>query len=79
MTARLDRMVLTVLKDKHAGIVGPHTTAEHCFVALASNRYDLLPAAYDDPVVAWIRLDCEQRRKVCEWRGWPASFALVGV
>lgn len=79
MTARLDGMVQTILNGKDESFVGVLSTGERCFVALASKRYDLLPANYADPIEAWHRLDGEWRRLVCEWRGWPNSYAQVGA
>jgi hypothetical protein len=44
-------------------------------VALASERYDLLPRSYVDPIEAWHRLDSKWQLHVCQWRGWPENYA----
>jgi len=78
MNERLDAMVEAIVKGKDDDCVGVLSTGERCFVALAAARYDLLPAAYDDPIEAWNRLDHEWRGQVCEWRGWPRNYAREG-
>ena len=75
MNERINDIVQDVLEGE-ADCVGVLSTGERCFVALAANRYDLLPAAYSDPVVAWYRLDRRWRAGVCQWRGWPCRFAV---
>jgi len=40
------------------------------FVALAANRYDLLPKSIADPVHAWLKLNASQQHVVCIYRGW---------
>lgn len=75
MNERL-RNIVEDIRDGEAGSVGVLSTGERCFVALAANRYDLLPASYADPIEAWLRLEPEWRAGVCEWRGWPRSYAL---
>jgi hypothetical protein len=79
MNVQLDRMVQAIVNQKQADFVGVLSTGERCFVALASNRYDLLPASYADPIEAWNRLEPDLRRQVCEWRGWPNRYAQVGA
>ena len=79
MNLRLDSMVQAVINGQDTSFIGVLSVSEHCFVALASHRYDLLPGLFDDPIEAWARLDGPLRRMVCEWRGWPDSYAQVGA
>ncbi|EXJ16952.1 hypothetical protein D779_1775 [Imhoffiella purpurea] len=44
-------------------------------MAIAADRYDLLPPAYADPIEAWFRLDTHWQLAACEWRDWPRSYA----
>jgi len=75
MNARLDELVQRILDGGGAESVGVLSTGERCYVALAAQRYDLLPAAYADPIEAWHRLDTGWRLGVCAWRDWPRSYA----
>ena len=74
MNDRLNDIVQNILDGKTAS-VGVLSTGERCFVAIAANRYDLLPSSYADPIEAWQRLEPEWRAGVCEWRGWPRGYA----
>lgn len=76
MNARLDALVERIANGGDADAVGVLSTGERCYVALAANRYDLLPANYADPIEAWHRLDRDWRGGVCAWRGWPGEYAL---
>ena len=58
-----------------ADSVGVLSTGERCYVALATQRYEWLPEAYNDPIEAWQRLGPEGQRAVCHWRDWPSSWA----
>ena len=75
MIERLDKLVEHIRVDGDAGVVGVLSTGESCYVALAAERYDLLPHSCEDPIEAWYRLDDDLRRNVCLWRGWPGSYA----
>jgi len=79
MNQGLDSMVQAIINGKDTSFIRVLSTGERCFVALASRRYDLLPGNYNDPIEAWNRLDGPLRRQVCEWRGWPDSYAQVGA
>ncbi|MBK1722803.1 hypothetical protein [Thiocystis violacea] len=75
ITERLDALVEHLRADGDGAEIGPLSTGERCFVALAADRYDLLPTAYPDPVEAWFRLDTRWQLEVCEWRDWPRCYA----
>jgi hypothetical protein len=79
MNPYLNHLVEQLAGGCDGSIVGPLSTGECCYVALASNRYELLPAFYLDPVEAWFRLEPEWRLGVCERRGWPRSYAGCSV
>jgi hypothetical protein len=74
MSERLHALVNHILNGGDEEAVGVLSTGEHCFVALAANRYDLLPENYRDPIEAWHRLDQEEQVSVCVWRGWPRRY-----
>lgn len=74
MNVRLKRLVEHITDGGDADAVGVLSTGERCFVALAANRYDLLPADYSDPIDAWFRLNPDWRVGVCEWRGWSRDY-----
>mgnify|MGYP006300873079 FL=1 len=73
MNERLDAIVQR-LGTGRAPEIGPLSTGERAYVALAAGRYDLLPRAYADPIEAWHRLAPEWRRAVCARRGWPREW-----
>lgn len=75
MNERLDRLVQHLNDGGNPDAVRGLSTGERCFVALAADRYDLLPANYADPIEAWQRLEPDWRHEVCEWRGWPVGYA----
>lgn len=75
MNERLDNLVQLLCNGGDADAVGVLSTGERCYVALASNRYDLLPTSYADPIEAWNRLGLAEQLTVCDWRGWPKSYA----
>ncbi|MBK1732903.1 hypothetical protein [Thiococcus pfennigii] len=75
MNDRLDAIIRDLLAGD-AVEIGLLSTGERCFVALAADRYDLLPTAYADPIEAWHRLDRDWRLAVCAWRGWPEHYAM---
>lgn len=75
MNHLLDDLVETIRADGNVERVGVLSTGERCYVALATNRYDLLPANYADPIEAWYRLEPDLRASVASWRGWPSSYA----
>lgn len=77
MNVRLKRLIENIANGGDADAVGVLSTGECCYVALAANRYDLLPASYADPIDAWFRLDLQWRGGVCAWRGWPRDYALA--
>lgn len=76
MNARLVALVERIANGGDTDALGVLSTGERCYVALASNRYDLLPTSYVDPIEAWHRLDGEWRGGVCAWRGWPGEYVL---
>ncbi len=78
MNDRLNTMVQHLRGGGCSASIGPLSTGERCYVALAAGCYDLLPAAYDDPIEAWQRLNPDWRLAVCEWRGWPENYAVGG-
>ena len=74
MNERLDALVERITRGDDGDVVGVLSTGERCYVALAANRYELLPANYADPIEAWCRLDMEWRGGVCAWRGWSLAY-----
>ena len=76
MNDRLDNLVQHIRGGGDSAAIGPLSTGERCYVALGSDRYDLLSAAYADPIEAWQRLDTRWRLAVCKWRGWPENYAV---
>ena len=72
---RLDQLVEALQNGDGGAFIGELSTGESCYVALSADRYDLLPANYDDPIEAWRRLEPELRQGVCCWRGWPREWA----
>ncbi len=76
MNARLNTIVSALqAQPGDQGLAQGLSAGEQCFVALAAGRYEFLPGAYDDPVEAWHRLTPAWQRAVCQWRGWPESWA----
>lgn len=75
MNARLDNLVQWIRDGAGVESVGVLSSGERCYVALAAERYDLLPHGEADPIEAWYRLDADWRAGVCRWRGWPESYA----
>ncbi|MBK1727097.1 hypothetical protein [Halorhodospira neutriphila] len=75
MSERLSPLVELLRAGGEAGAAAGLSVGERCYVALAAGRYDLLPAAYADPVEAWHRLDVSWRAAVCQARGWPEEWA----
>jgi hypothetical protein len=78
MNSYLNNLVQTIRNGGDDSPVGALSTAELCFVAIAAERYDLLPATFGDPIEAWHRLDPDWRLAVCGWRGWPETYAAGG-
>jgi len=74
MSERLHALVNHILNGSDEDVIGVLSTGERCFVALAANRYDLLPDSCRDPIEAWHRLDHEEQVGVCLWRGWPRGY-----
>jgi hypothetical protein len=74
MNEILDDLVEHIRAGGDPDALGGLSTGQRCFVALAAQRYDLLPATYDDPIEAWQRLEPEWRIGVCHWREWPRSY-----
>lgn len=75
MRERLDSIAQQVAPARSDEAAQGLSTGERCYVALASGRYDLLPAAYPDPIEAWFRLEEDWRRGVCFQRNWPLDWA----
>lgn len=75
MNKRLNRLVEQLQAGGDQSPIGVLSTGERCYVVMAANRYDLLPTCYADPIEAWNRLEPAWRQGVCEWRGWPKSYA----
>lgn len=78
MNERLHTLVKQILDGGNDDLVGVLPTGERCFVALAANRYDLLPSSYTDPIEAWHQLDRDFQIGICVWRGWPRHYMGVG-
>ena len=83
MDRRLEGMVAR-LRGQQAdageeqGELGCLSAGQRCYVALAADRYDILPHAYD-PVEAWHRLGPDWQQAVCLWRGWPEDWTRLGT
>ncbi|WP_157726449.1 hypothetical protein [Imhoffiella purpurea] len=72
---RLTELVEHLRAEGDGAEIGPLSTGERCFVAIAAHRYGLLPPAYADPIEAWFRLNEDWQLAACEWRDWPRSYA----
>jgi hypothetical protein len=78
MRPELENLV-EAIRGGQANDIGAFSTSEQCYIALAANRYDLLPSGFQDPIEAWLRLDQNWQRAVCNWRGWSAQCDAAGA
>ncbi len=79
MSEPLHAIVKQILDNDDEKLVRLLSINERCFVAIAANRYDLLPSIYRDPIEAWYRLGRHEQVGVCVWRGWPRNYVEGGV
>lgn len=60
--------------DSNLGVL---VDQDRVYVAMATDRYDLLPMTNCDPVEAWFSLPLSRQEAVREWRNWPGHYLPV--